>query len=83
MVLGNFKKHKNNITFYIEPIDVIMVKYKLDNSSNTSLIIIIVLVLIFLIIISIIIVYIVKRFYKTVSTKKFIEKIEPIMDKNI
>ena len=60
-----------------------MIKYKLDNSSNSSLIIIIVLVLIFLIIISIIIIYIVKRFYKTVSTKKFIETIEPIMDKNL
>ena len=81
--LGSFKQHKNNITFYIEPIDVLMIKYKLDNSSNASLIIIIVLVLIFLIIISIIIIYIVKRYYTNVNTKKFIDKIEPIMDKNM
>ena len=81
--LGTFKQHKNNITFYIEPVDVFMIKYKLDNSSNSSLIIIIILVLIFLIIISIIITYVVKKYYKKDITKKFIEKIEPIMDKNM
>ena len=81
--LGNFKQHKNNIIFYLEPIDVLMIKYKLDNSSNSSLIFIIALILILLIIISIIIIYIVKKFYKTINTKKFIETIEPMMDKKM
>ena len=79
--LGTFKQHNNNITFNIEPIDALMIKYKLDNSSNSILIII--LVIIILIIISIIIIYLVKRYYKKVNTKKFIDKIEPLMNKNM
>ena len=78
---GTFKQHKNNITFYIEPIDVLMVKYNFEHSTNSNLVII--FVLIFIIILSIIIIYIVKRYYTNVNTKKFIDKIEPIMDKNM
>ena len=62
--LGTFKQHKNNITFYIKPIDVLMIKYKLDSSHNSNWIIIIVIVLIIIILISIIIVYIVKKYHK-------------------
>ena len=58
-----------------------MIKYKLDNSNNSSLIII--LVIIFIIIISIIIIYMVKKYCKKVETKKFIDRIEPIMDQNM
>ena len=61
--LGTFKQHKNNITFYIKPIDVLMIKYKLDSSHNSNWIII-VIVLIIIILISIIIVYIVKKYHK-------------------
>ena len=80
--LGTFKQHDNIITFNIEPVDALMIKYKLDKSFNSSLIII--LVLIFLIISAIIIIYIVKRYYKKDDTKKLIDKgLEPIMEKNM
>ena len=80
--LGTFKQHDNIITFNIEPVDALMIKYKLDKSFNSSLIII--LVLIFLIISAIIIIYVVKRYYKKDDTKKLIDKgLEPIMEKNM
>lgn len=79
--LGTFKQHKNNITFYIKPIDALMIKYKSDNSNTSTIIIII--VSIFLIILSIIILfYIVKKYHKKYYTIKFIKGLEPIMDEN-
>ena len=40
--LGTFKQNKNIIIFYLESIDVLMIKYYIDNSSNFNFIIIIV-----------------------------------------
>ena len=80
--LGSFKQNNNIITFYIKPIDVLMIKYKLDNSNNSSSIIIFIII-ISIIIISIIIIYMVKKYCKKVETKKFIDRIEPIMDQNM
>ena len=78
--LGTFKQYKNNITFYIEPIDALMVKYDLEYSPISNLVII--FVLIFVIILSTIIIYIIKRYFKKDDTNKFNDKrLEPIMDK--
>ena len=71
--LGTYKQYKNNITFYIEPIDVLMIKYDYVHSHISNLIII--FVLIFIIILSIIIImYIIKRYYKKDDTKKMNDK---------
>ena len=79
---GTFKQYKNNVTFYIEPIDVLMVKYDFEHSPISNLVIIFVLT--FIIILSIIIIYIVKRYYKKDVKKKFNDKrLEPMMDKNM
>ena len=78
--LGTFKQYNNNITFYIEPIDVLMVKKEFQHIPISNLIIVI--VLIFVIIISIILMYIIKRYYKKDDIKKDNDKrLEPIMDK--
>ena len=78
--LGTFKQYNNNITFYIDPIDVLMIKYEFQHTPISNLIIVI--VLIFVIIISIILMYIIKRYYKKDDIKKDNDKrLEPIMDK--
>ena len=83
--LGTFKQKDNNITLYLEPIDTIMIKYKLDNSDSSTFIVVIIVIL-FLIIIAIIILYIVRRIYfikKEKEIKSIGKRLEPIIDKNI
>ena len=66
--LGNFKQNKNNIIVYLEPIDVFMIKYKLDNSHSSFLTIIIVLII--LIAIAILTLFIVRRYFKNKKNKE-------------
>ena len=78
--IGTFKQYNNNITFYIEPIDALMIKYEFQHSPISNLVIVIILII--LIAISIIIMYIIKRYYKKDDIKKNNDKrLEPIMDK--
>ena len=78
--LGNFEQNKNNIIIYLEPIDVFMIKYNIDNSSNFNFTIIIVLII--LIPITILIIFIIKRYFiKKKNKSTFINKgLEPIID---
>jgi len=78
--LGTFKQNKNNIIIYLEPIDVFMIKYNIDNSSNFNFTIIIVLII--LISIAMLIIFIIKRYFiKKENKSTFINKgLEPIID---
>ena len=83
--LGTFKQKKNNITFYLEPIDTIMIKYKLDKSDNSHSSTLIVIIIILSIIILAIVIYIVRRIYfikKENEIKSLGKGLEPLMDKN-
>ena len=82
--LGTFKQKKNNITFYLEPIDTIMIKYKIEDSHSSTLILIIVILSI--IIIVGVILYIARKIYfikKENQIKSIGKGLEPIMGKNI
>ena len=69
--LGNFKQNKNNIIVYLEPIDVFMIKYKLDKLDNShSSFLIIIIVLIILIAIAILTLFIVRRYFKKRENKE-------------
>ena len=57
--LGTFKINGNEITFYLEPIDVIMIKYSKSSSSNYLLVTFIIIIII---IIVVALIFIVKRY---------------------
>ena len=66
--LGKIKINGNEITFYLEPIDVKMIKYSKNSSSNFLLVAFIIIIIIIIIVMALI--FIVKRYLNKKSITK-------------
>ena len=80
--LGTIKKNGNNVTFFLEPIDVIMIKYIIKNNDKTqssNLIIIIISIIISIIIILIIGFFVRKHIMKKNKEINFINQSSQLM----
>ena len=85
--LGSIEKNGSNITFNLNPIDVIMIKYSKNNNNNNNNnknnSFIVVSIVISLIIIIIVAVFIVKKYVKNKNeTNKFINSTSKLINDN-
>ena len=78
--LGKMEKNGTQIIFYLEPIDVMIIKYADKSESKSNFVIIFVIIIIVIIFIIVIVFIAQKYFMKKYKTKTFIDSVSKLMN---
>ena len=77
--LGKYKKNGNELIFYLEPIDVVMISFSKNNNSKSKGFVIFIIILIIIIIIGVIVFLARKYLLNKYKTINFIDSVSKLM----